>query len=284
MAKGLFAGTTDYSHQSFTDIIDDLQKEVNNVTGFIEAIESSIAKVKETSYWDKTVDYDFRNIIYYSLKHYKTSKEEMTSISKEIEIEVRENHCKRLFRIAKVADEINKEIGKIWHQSYTDKDYDNLEFKVVERIYGDTRDMAVNLLDISNIAVRLEDFIGKTSINMDKKNQRMDGILNSSFGDNTTIIVGDNNSVKSINIKSGNFEDLREVLKRNNVSDEDISELKEIVEKEKPDIENKKLGDKTNGWISKMVNKCLQGTWQIGIGAAGKLLADAIKLYYGVQS
>ena len=280
MAKGLLGGMTDYSHQSFNDIITDLQKEQTTVTDFINGISANIEKVKASGYWDKKVSSDFAQIIGYSLKHFKTTNEELSEIAQEIQIEVRKHHCKRLEKIAMVADEINSSIGTIWHQRYNGKEYGNPEFVLVEDIYGDTRDMAVNLLDISNIASRLKDFIGKTKIIMEK-NQNLGGISHTTFGDNATIIVGDHNQVKTIQIKQGNFDDLSDLLKRNNVSDEDISELKNIVENETPDTEKKTLGSKTNGWISKMVGKCLDGSWAIGIGAAGKLLADGIKAYYG---
>lgn len=281
MAKGLFGGMTDYSHQSFNDIISDLEKEQKNVISFINAIEENINKVKQSGYWDRKVPSDFVMIVGYSLKHYKTAQEELSEISKEIQNEVREHHCKRLQRISIVADEINTEIGIIWHQQYNGKEYGNADFEIVENIYADTRDMAVSLLDTSNIASRLNDFIGKTKVTMEK-NQNLGGISHTTFGDNTTIVVGDHNQVKTIQIKQGNFEDLKDLLKRNNVSDEDISELKEIVETEAYDSENKILGIKTNGWIAKMVGKCLDGSWAIGIGAAGKLLADGIKAYYGL--
>lgn len=280
MAKGLIGGMTDYSHQSFNDIINDLEREEKNVTEFINQIEANIGKLNVSGYWDENVPDDFTMIIAYSLKHYKTAKDELSEISKEIQNEVREHHCKRLQRLSTVANEINRDIGKIWHQDYGAKQYGNTDFRIVERIYGDTRDMAVNLLDTSNIAERLTDFIGKTKTTMDK-NQNIGDISNTTFGDNATIIVGDNNHSKTIQIKQGSFQDLNDLLKRNAVSDEDIAELKTIIEEEKPDVENKTLGSKTNGWISKMVGKCLDGSWAIGIGAAGKLLADGIKAYYG---
>lgn len=141
--------------------------------------------------------------------------------------------------------------------------------------------MAVNLLDISNIAARLEDFIGKTEIKMNNE-KGIGNISNSTFGANTTFLVGNHNQVKAFNIKTSNFDDLKNLLQKNEVTEEDIEELKLIIENEKPDFENKRLGEKTNTWISKMVNKSLDGTWAIGIGAAGKLLADGIKAYYGL--
>lgn len=280
MAKGLLGGMTDYSHQSFSDIISDLEKEEKNIASFINAIEDNIAKVKGSGYWEKNVPSDFIMITAYSLKHYKTAKEELEEISKEIQSEVREHHCKRLQRISSVAGEINKDIGKIWHQQYPSKEYGNPEFQIVENIYGDSRDMAVNLLDTSNIAARLNDFVGRTKVTMEKK-QSIEGISNTTFGNNTTIIVGDNNHVKTIQIKTGDFEELKALFKHNDVSDKDISELENIVKSETPNSENKILGPKATGWISKMVGKCLDGSWSIGIGAAGKLLADGIKAYYG---
>ncbi|GAQ15729.1 abort lactococcal phage infection AbiTii [Myroides odoratimimus] len=281
MAKGLLGGMTDYSHQSFKDIVSDLENENKNVTAFINAIEDNITKVKTSGYWNQRVSSDFIMIVEYSLRHYKTVQNELLEISYEIKNEVRGHHCKRLKRISSVADDINREIGMIWHNSYSGKEYGNSDFRVVEDIYGDTRDMAVNLLDMSNIAERLEDFIGKTKVTM-VENKNLGGITNTSFGNNATIIVGDNNQVKNVQIRQGNFKELEDLLVKNNVSQEDISELKEIIENEQPNLDNKVLGDKANGWIAKMVKKCLDGSWAIGIGAAGKLLADGIKAYYGM--
>jgi len=280
MAKGIFGGMTDYSHQSFNDIVRDLEDEQKNVTDFIKVIEEKISILKTNGYWGKMVPSDFVMIVGYSLKHYKTAQEELAEISSEIQNEVREHHCKRLQRLSTVADEINRDIGKVWHQHYRGKDYGNPDFQIVENLYADTRDMAVNLGDASNIASRLNDFIGKTKVTMEK-NQNLGGISNTTFGNNATIIVGDHNHVKNIQIKQGDFEDLKELLKRNNLADQDIESLKDIVETEIPDIEKQTLGTKTNEWISKMVGKCLDGSWAIGIGAAGKLLADGIKAYYG---
>lgn len=280
MARGLIGGMTDYSHQSFDDIITDLTDERNNTIAFIKEIEDKIKIIDENSYLEK-VPYDFKAIVGYSLKHYKTTVKELEEIINEIQIEVREHHCKRLQKISKVAQEINVDIGKIWHQQYGYKEYGESNFRIVERIYGDTRDMAVNLLDISNIAGRLTDFIGRTKVTMEKK-QDLGGISNTTFGDNATIIVGDHNSVKNhIEIKQGNFEDLKDLLSRNKVSEEDVNSLKEILEKDKPNEDAKVFGSETNSWIGKMVSKCLDGSWSIGIGAAGKLLADGIKAYYG---
>lgn len=160
MAKGIFAGMTDYSHQSLNDIVEDLDREFRNVSAFIEVIEKNIQILEENGYWSSVL-FEFKSIVLYSLKHYHTAKEELESIKNDVHKEVQEHHCKRLSRIASVSHELNIDIGKIWHQDYQMKNYEQKAFMVLENIYADTRDTAVNLLDLSNLADRLKDFVGK---------------------------------------------------------------------------------------------------------------------------
>jgi hypothetical protein len=174
MAKGLFGGMTDYNHQTFKDILIDIEDERKRTISFKNEIQKNIDIVTANSYWGKKVPVDFRNIIAYALKHYETAIVEFEEIKKELKNEVKEHHIKQLSKIATVAREINFDIGKIWHQQYDDKEYGDKDFLIVERIYGDTRDMAVNLIDVSNMANRLKDFIGKTK-NMQKNNPWISG-------------------------------------------------------------------------------------------------------------
>jgi hypothetical protein len=85
----------------------------------------------------------------------------------------------------------------------------------------------------------------------------------------------------NIDIFKGDIDSLVKDLINNDVSTEDAHELKNILSSDSPNENEKKFGEKTNKWISKMISKSLDGTWAIGIGAAGKLLADAIKAFYG---
>ncbi|GAA4447325.1 hypothetical protein GCM10023189_03570 [Nibrella saemangeumensis] len=115
---------------------------------------------------------------------------------------------------------------------------------------------------------------------------------NAVFGDNNSgialgaegvlINTGDNAHISSnIETKKGNFEALAKKLRDSYVLDEDITELKSLLEMDSPNEERRTFGEKVNGWISKMIIKSLDGSWAIGIGTAGNLLADAIKAYYG---
>lgn len=161
MAKGSIAGATDYSNQSLNDIFKDLDNELVAVLEVTASINRNINKLKDSNYWDKEVLLGFKNIINYSLRHYSTTIEELGSIKIEMGYEVQKNHCRRLENLAEVAYKINKDIGLFWHREYEKKAYGNKDFMLVENIYYNTRDIAVNLLDLSNIAGRLRDFIGK---------------------------------------------------------------------------------------------------------------------------
>lgn len=161
MARGLIAGMTDYSHQSLEDIVADLAAEARNARAFVQQIESNIEESRSAGYWDAKVSLDFRGCVIYALKHYNTVIIEVDEILADIGSEIQAHHCRRLRSIGDTADEINRSIGKVWNQNYPTKEYGNQSFAAVERVYADTRDMAVNLLDFSNIASRLEDFVGR---------------------------------------------------------------------------------------------------------------------------
>jgi hypothetical protein len=121
-----------------------------------------------------------------------------------------------------------------------------------------------------------------SDLNSAQTNDLVSSLFNSSvFGNNTTIIVGDNNKQNVKNITKGNFESLKKEFIENDIDESDLNELKEIIDNDNPDIKTKQFGSKVKGWMSKMMIKSMDGTWKVGIGAAGKVLADGIGTYYG---
>ncbi|SJN46591.1 hypothetical protein FM120_18260 [Sphingobacterium faecium PCAi_F2.5] len=206
---------TDYNHQSMTDILNDLEAEQNRTISFKEGIEKNRETLIENAYWPTEVPVDFKNIISYSIRHFQTAISEFDDIRKDLIIEVKEHHIKRLKKISLVAQKINVDIGKIWHQEYDNKEYGQQNFRIVVKIYEDTRDMAVNLLDTANIAERLQDYIGKQNKPLEKKKFKLElghkialcslviGILVFLFGNN--IIGRYNNSESQVNVDTNNI-------------------------------------------------------------------------------
>ena len=113
---------------------------------------------------------------------------------------------------------------------------------------------------------------------------KVSSIFSSSvFGNNTTIIVGDNNTqtLTNSNNSTGNFEELKKLLLETGMKEKDVQELEVIIDSDNPNPTNREFGTKVKSWVGNMLRKAMDNSWKIGLGAAGKLLADAITRYYG---
>ena len=174
MSRGLFAGFTDYSHQSLFDIVSDLRIWRESLNTSVKFLDDLVAEIKK-NYWSNVPNF-YKNYMFYCIKFFNTAVVELDDIIPQLN-SVQENHIKRLRKISNVAHRINIDIGKMWHQEYPDKyiDYENFYFLKVERVYHEIRGMAADLLDLDNAAGRLEDFIGRTDLK--EKNRTVNDIF-----------------------------------------------------------------------------------------------------------
>lgn len=85
----------------------------------------------------------------------------------------------------------------------------------------------------------------------------------------------------TLEITTGDFDSLRAYLKSVDVERDDIAELERAIKADPKPEPGKGLGKKVGEWIGKMVAKSAQGIWTVSTSAAGKVLADAISIYYG---
>lgn len=100
--------------------------------------------------------------------------------------------------------------------------------------------------------------------------------------DGSIINTGNNAQITAeINISKGSREKLQLALESQKVSKEDTAELLKVIDSEVP-VSTTSFGEKVNAWIAKMVIKSLDGSWEIGIAAAGGVLATIISKYYGL--
>lgn len=126
----------------------------------------------------------------------------------------------------------------------------------------------------------LETEIEDLKRNSSKVNYIMATTINNN-GDGNLVNTGDHTKITaSINISMGSKNQLEQILRDNSVEQADISELLAVIDTEVPTPSG--YGTKVNLWLQKMLAKSLDGSWQVGIGAAGTLLADAIKKYHGL--
>ncbi|TDU43488.1 hypothetical protein BXY82_0900 [Gelidibacter sediminis] len=106
-------------------------------------------------------------------------------------------------------------------------------------------------------------------------------IINTS-GDGNVVNTGNKAKIEAkIKITKGNKEELIKHLQNLGLNSEDTDDLAEIIDTEEPNQKTKIFGTKVNAWTTKMLGKALDGSWKVGIGTAGSLLAEAIGKYYG---
>ena len=176
MTRSMLAGMTDYRHQTFEDMMSDLQNWVNGLEQTISIMNENIKKLTGVGYWDK-VPYDFKATVDYSLKFYKTSVKEIKDMLLEFNKEVRKGHVARIKTLFKVASELDDNFVLAWHHHYGKKEYGKDEFELVEEIYKEGRGMAIDMLDLSNLAARLEDFVGTRSENVNQGRKRFSWLI-----------------------------------------------------------------------------------------------------------
>ncbi len=103
------------------------------------------------------------------------------------------------------------------------------------------------------------------------------------YGGAANLVGSADSSLITFNIGIKDFTSLERVLRDNGVSGQDINELKLALGAEGEVQKKDGYGPKVSAWVSKMMEKAADGSWNIGLGAAGNLLAQAIAKYYGLN-
>ena len=143
------------------------------------------------------------------------------------------------------------------------------------------------MLELENQYPDLEEKLQSKQIDKQEVIQSITIIMNKynikTTGDGNNVNMGDkvtqtNNAV----INKGDKEALKKFLNENGVSDEDYYQLAEVIDEEANVATTTSYGAKVGAWIQKMVGKAVEGSWQVGIGAAGSILAEGIGKYYGL--
>jgi len=101
------------------------------------------------------------------------------------------------------------------------------------------------------------------------------------YGGAANLLGTANNSQITFNVTSRDLSSLEKVLREKAVSGEDILDLKSALEEDEPPKTKDQFGPRVSAWIAGMTKKAAEGSWKIGIGAAGGLLAQVISKYYG---
>lgn len=93
------------------------------------------------------------------------------------------------------------------------------------------------------------------------------------YGNNNVVATGENVHQEFSIIHEGDVDSLIDYLRAQNVSDEDLDELKDALAAEPNAM--------PNAWIEKMTTKALRGAWQAGVANARSMLEQAIQKLWG---
>jgi hypothetical protein len=63
----------------------------------------------------------------------------------------------------------------------------------------------------------------------------------------------------------------------------DAAELVQIMAEEEPSSQEEPFGQKAKGWIATNLKKAAEGTWNVGLSVATKILTEAAMRYYGLK-
>lgn len=116
------------------------------------------------------------------------------------------------------------------------------------------------------------------------KNERVSQIFNTIvYGGAANLVGSAHQSNVHFQIGIKDFDSLQRLLEEKGVQPAELVELKSALESE--DLKNPEagFGPKVSAWIAKMMQKAADGSWKIGLGAGGNLLARAIAKYYGFE-
>ncbi|TPW23749.1 hypothetical protein FH712_07375 [Marinobacter nauticus] len=102
------------------------------------------------------------------------------------------------------------------------------------------------------------------------------------YGGSANLVGNASNSTFNLNFSAGDFAGLRQFLLEHGVSEEDAQMLEKAIDQEEEPVTDAGFGPHISDWISRMVAKAASGSWNISVGAAGGLLAQALGKFFGL--
>lgn len=165
---------------------------------------------------------------------------------------------------------------------YVQSAWSQIEVSQVRQILTEVRSRLLDFI------LELQGEVGATVLEEDIKevanNLDVPGMLSRAvFGDNTTIVIGNHNNQQVTNTSIKNdIKGLADELRKHGVSDGDIETLNEALAEDPTPATAGQYGPAVRGWMSRMLGKAVDGSWNIGIAVAGTVLASALQRYYGL--
>jgi hypothetical protein len=102
------------------------------------------------------------------------------------------------------------------------------------------------------------------------------------YGGSASLVGSAPGSSIAFSVSQNDFGSVEKVLRTKGVRGEDIEELRAALQSDGQPQKGQGFGPRVSSWIAGMMKKAAEGSWGIGIGTAGNLLAQVISKYYGL--
>lgn len=119
-----------------------------------------------------------------------------------------------------------------------------------------------------------------TDTNPEKVQQISQQII---YGNVTTAVAGSSGTQIAVGIGVRDNNSFIDYLVESGIPRDDASELAEIVQSEEPTSPEEPFGEKAESWLGSNLKKAAEGTWNVGISVATKVLTEAALKYYGLK-
>jgi len=119
-----------------------------------------------------------------------------------------------------------------------------------------------------------------TETNPEKVQQISQQII---YGNVTTAVAGSSGTQIAVGIGVRDNNSFIDYLVESGIPRDDASELAEIVQSEEPTSPEEPFGEKAESWLGSNLKKAAEGTWNVGISVATKVLTEAALKYYGLK-
>jgi hypothetical protein len=147
---------------------------------------------------------------------------------------------------------------------------------VVAGLLDTIRTRVLNLaLDIKSEIGESDADLRKIGLNSEKAEKVNHIVINHIYGD--TVFVGDRQTIDTLNIAVGDWQDLRKALLAVGIQERDIGELSHAIEQD-----GKKFGTQVKDWICRNATKVFDKGLQAGASIGTTLLAEYIKRHFGI--
>ncbi len=102
------------------------------------------------------------------------------------------------------------------------------------------------------------------------------------FGDNTTIVVGDNNRQSVIGgVRKDEFVSLRRALSSIGVPDDELNSLEAAVNEDRATLGGASFEGKTGNWFTQLLGRAAKGTVSVGVDLVSTVVAKSLTNYVG---